>query len=118
MRRDGADVLAGTLAKAARLTMVDTPDLFDGGRAWELLRYGGRAAATGAVGAALGDVPDDDADVVLAVLPGMRLRGFAPAAIEQQRNGRDASGCRLVVTSSDAGEHLDAHLGVSTRQRT
>jgi hypothetical protein len=26
MRRDGVDVLAGTLAKAARLTMVDTPD--------------------------------------------------------------------------------------------
>jgi hypothetical protein len=30
MRRDGADVLASTLA---RLTMVDTPDLFDGERA-------------------------------------------------------------------------------------
>ena len=30
MRRDGADVLAVTLA---RLTLVDTPDLFDGGRA-------------------------------------------------------------------------------------
>jgi hypothetical protein len=28
MRRDGADVLASTLA---RLTMLDTPDLFDGG---------------------------------------------------------------------------------------
>jgi hypothetical protein len=52
MRRDGADVLAGTLAKAARLTMVDMPSGPRLRGLWtapeELLRYGCRDAARGA----------------------------------------------------------------------
>jgi hypothetical protein len=55
-------------------------------------------------GGGLGNVPEDDADFILAVLPGMRLRGFAPAALEQQRDGRQAGRPNCSLLRNPGGE--------------
>ena len=47
-----------------------------------------------------------------------RLRGLAPAAIENGVGGGDASGGRCILASHDADENADRGSGVAPRQGT
>lgn len=52
---------------------------------------------------------------VLAVLD--RLRGLAPAAIEDGIGGRDAGRRRCILAAHDADEHPEGRSGVAARER-
>jgi hypothetical protein len=60
-------------------------------------------------------LPDYDADVA-AVLAGVRLRRAPPAAIQQDASRRHARGRWRGLLADDARKHLDALLGVASRQ--
>src|SRR5262245_52734417 len=59
---------------------------------------------------------DDIHNNRVALVAGQELRRLAPAAIKQVRCSRDTGALALAILG-DPGEHLDAQLGVPTRQR-
>ena len=61
--------------------------------------------------------PDDHPDRASAVLAGVRLRRLAPAVIEQRLARRTRETCVVLAVLRDAGERLDAELGMPPRQR-
>ena len=63
------------------------------------------------------NVPNDHANVALAILASVRLRCFAPAAIEQ-RNARCHARRLALAVRGDAAELLDSGLGPLPRKRT
>ena len=53
----------------------------------------------------------------VAVITNVSLKRFAPATVEQRSDSGHARCWRCILGASDASQDLDAHLGVSTRQR-
>jgi hypothetical protein len=59
---------------------------------------------------------DRDRDVA-TILAAVRLGRFTPAPVEQQGDGLNARCWRRILGAGDACQDLDAHFGVTTRQR-